>query len=95
MQRVLVRTIEQCKKLPESFIKERAEVTNGGSVVRRNAKKENNFALFEPYLTKIIDLCLQKAELLGYTDHPYDAMLDDYEEGLTTKQVEAYFTELK
>lgn len=93
--RLLKRSIDEYKKLPESFIKERSESVDHATMAWRNARKNNDFNSFEPHLTKIIDLCLQKAELIGYKDHPYDVMIDHYEEGLTTKQVEEYFETLK
>ena len=37
----------------------------------------------------------QMAEYLSYTKSPYDALLDQYEEGLTSKDVESFFTEIK
>ena len=33
----------------------------------------------------------QKAEYLGYDEHPYDALLDLYEEGLTGGQITDMF----
>ena len=36
----------------------------------------------------------RKADLLGYKDHPYDALLDEYEPGSTTKDVQALFSDL-
>ena len=35
------------------------------------------------------------AECLGYEDHPYDALLDQYEPGMKTAQVRVIFEELK
>ena len=32
---------------------------------------------------------------LGYEKHPYDALLDEYEEGLTTSEAEAFFSQIK
>jgi carboxypeptidase Taq len=40
-------------------------------------------------------MCRQKADFLGYADHPYDALLDLYEEGLTTKDLDTLFGNLK
>jgi Zn-dependent M32 family carboxypeptidase len=43
---------------------------------------------------KIIELSKKKSELLGYEKHPYDALLDEYEEDLTTEMVESYFEKI-
>lgn len=37
----------------------------------------------------------QKVDYVGYKDHPYDALLDLYEEGMSTKKLDTLFAELK
>ena len=51
--------------------------------------------MFLPLLEKIITMCRQKADFLGYAEHPYDAHLDLYEEGLTTRDLDILFGGLK
>ncbi|MDP3882206.1 MAG: carboxypeptidase M32 [Nanoarchaeota archaeon] len=93
--RVLKRTLKYYQKLPPDFIEEFTRVVNESNVEWRKARSNNDFSLFAPYLEKIINLSKKKADLLGYTEHPYDALLDEFEEGLTTKEVEAYFSKIK
>lgn len=93
--RVLVRALEQYEKLPPRFIEDFEKLTSEATVVWRKAKETNNFKLYEPYLTKIFDMNKKLAEYLGYKDSPYDALLDQFEEGLTSKQVESFFAEIK
>lgn len=81
--------------LPTSFVEKFARVTSEAQVVWDQAKKQNNFTLFLPTLEEVIDLNKQKAEYFGYTDHPYDALLDIYEPEMTTKEVGKVFTQLK
>lgn len=81
--------------LPSEFVEEFAQVTSQALTVWRKAKKENAFELFAPFLDRIIQLCQQKAEYLGYKDHPYDALLDLYEPEMTTKEVDKIFTDLE
>jgi carboxypeptidase Taq len=42
-----------------------------------------------------VDLVREKASLLGFKDHPLDALLDEYDPGLTTKEVSTLFSALK
>lgn len=93
--RVLKREVKKLKKLPDDFIREFQETTNQAQVVWRKAKKENNFKKFQPYLEKIVVLNQKKAEYLGYPSHPYDALVDLYEEGWTTDDFEKFFTDIK
>jgi len=82
------------KKLPTAFVQEFARLTSESIFIWDKAKREDNFALFEPQLIKIIEMLRKKAEYFGYTEHPYDALLDEYEPGMTTKEVDVLFSEL-
>ncbi len=81
--------------LPVEFVQEFAKLSSTATEVWKKARKENNFKLFLPYLTKIVEMNKKKAELLGYKDHPYDALLDLYEPNMKTKEVDALFEPLK
>src|SRR5262249_5819478 len=71
------------------------ETTSSAHTVWVEARASKNFKLFEPLLGKIISLNQQMAEALGYEDSPYDALLDEYEPGLTVKQLDPLFERLK
>jgi len=64
-------------------------------VVWREARKKSDFAMFKPYLEKMVDLKRQEAEKLGYQGHPYNALMDRYEEGITTEDVDRIFSPLR
>lgn len=93
--RVLKRALKQYEKLPPEFLEEWSKTTNEAHIVWKNAKKNNDFPSFAPLLEKIVKLCQQKAEYLGYPEHPYDALLDEYEEGWKTAEAESYFDSLR
>lgn len=81
--------------LPKKFVKEFAKLSSQAVLAWRTAKTENSFAKFAPFLEKLISLSRKKADLLGYQNHPYDALLDLYEPEVTTKQVSQIFSRLK
>jgi carboxypeptidase Taq len=81
----------QDSALPVSFVEEFTETTSKAMLVWREARKQSNFPLFKPHLQAIVDLCRKKADLLGYKNHPYDALLDLYEPTLTTDEVSELF----
>src|SRR5262249_19551827 len=60
-----------------------------------DARKNADYAAFAPWLTKTLDLKKQEAECLGYDEHPYDALLEDYEPGETTAQITQMFAQLR
>ncbi len=89
------RDFTRATKLPSSFVKTFSQVTSEASQIWATAKKESNFKLFAPFLQKIIDLSREKAAILGFEEHPYDALLEGYEPCMTTKRVDGIFAGLK
>lgn len=51
--------------------------------------------MFAPFLEKIIDYQKKYIQRIGYSEHPYDALLDEYEEGMTVAKLEPFFNSLK
>ncbi|BEP18686.1 carboxypeptidase M32 [Pyrofollis japonicus] len=92
--RVMKRRIRIAKAIPEELVRKEAKITSEATVVWREAKKKSDFNMFKPYLEQIVEIQREKAERLGYEEHPYDALLDLYEEGLRTRDVERVFEEL-
>ena len=78
-------------KLPISFVKEFSLVTSEAAQVWAIAKKENNFKLFLPFLEKIIAMNRKKAEIYGFEEHPYDALIECYEPCMTSKRITTIF----
>jgi len=93
--RVLVRSLKFYEKLPPAFIEEFEKLTNTATVIWRSAKEKNSYKMFEPSLTKIFDMNRKAAEYLGYDSSPYDALLDQFEEGLSSGEVEVFFNQIR
>ncbi len=85
----------KAKKLPEKFVKEFAKLCAQSLKPWTSAKQDNAFNRFAPFLERLVDKCREKAEILGYQDHPYDALLNEYEPGTTKKDITALFNVLK
>ncbi len=81
--------------LPVKFVEEFAQLVSQSLEVWRHARKENSFQQFAPFLEKIVTMSRRKADLLGYQDHPYDALLDLFEPDITTKDVSQLFGSLR
>jgi carboxypeptidase Taq len=82
------------KKIPAAFVHTLSSAINVGYHAWIQARRENSFSSFEKPLQTIIDLKKQEADLLGYEKHPYDALMNDYDKGLTTTIVDKLFAEL-
>ena len=59
------------------------------------ARKNSDFASFAPHLEKLLSLSRQMADLWGYADQPYDALLEGYEPGWLTRDVTTLFAKLR
>ncbi len=93
--RVLQRSIRIFKSLPPWIVAEYSKVTQEATMAWREAKEKNDYNIFKPYLGKIVELARKAADYLGWEEHPYDALLDLFEEGLRTRDVDQLFTPLE
>jgi carboxypeptidase Taq len=89
------RDFEKEAKLPSSFVKECAKNSSSSLSTWSEAKQQKNFSLFAPYLEKTVALARKKTKLLGYKEHPYDALLDFYEPDMSVAKLTPLFSELK
>jgi carboxypeptidase Taq len=89
--REMFRRYRRAVRLPEALVTEFTRQTGIAHQTWAKARKNSDFSLFEESLTKIIELGREKAEKTGYEEHPYDALLDEYEPWMKTAEVEAVF----
>ena len=92
--RLIQRDLDYYTRVPPTLIEELQRTATDATVVWREARKRSDYARFRPYLEKIVELKRQEAERLGYNGHPYNALLDKYEEALTIKDVDRVFSTL-
>jgi carboxypeptidase Taq len=83
------------KKYSTDFVVELSNETSKAFPNWVKAREENNPSVFLPNLEKLVDLKRREADFLGYEDHPYDALMDDYEPGVKSKDIDVLFTEVR
>lgn len=93
--KVTLRDYNQARKLPAALVTELSKATTLGRQAWAKARQENDFAAFVPYLERNIQLAKEVADHLGYEEHPYDALVDRSEPGMTASQLRTLFDELK
>ncbi|AZI42525.1 carboxypeptidase M32 [Deinococcus psychrotolerans] len=93
--RVTRRDFDKATKLPTAFVEDVSQARNEAHHAWIKARADNDFASFAPYLERVLSLTRQYAELIGYDQHPYDALLDDYEPGMKTAHVRQIFADLR
>jgi len=87
--------VMKSKKLPPEFVEELSRVTSLASTAWEKAREENDFKLFEPHLKKIVKLKRKEAGYIGLPGHPYNSLLDTYEEGMTVEELKPKLENIK
>lgn len=92
--RVIKRDLDYYTKVPPELLEDLQRTATEATVVWREARRKSDFPMFKGYLEKIVDLKKQEAEKLGYKGHPYNALMNRFEEELTTNDVDRVFSPL-
>ena len=93
--REIRRAYDKATKLPEELVEEKARHKSQALQVWQEARAENDFEKFKPYLEKTVELTCKTAEYYGYDENIYDALLDIYEPGMTVAQLDPLFAGLR
>ncbi len=80
---VLKREIDHAQRMPLELIERKSRVSSDAYDVWRKCRQEADYPPLAPYYSELFLIARESAEALGYKDHPYDALIDQYEEGST------------
>lgn len=86
---------EIVRRIPVELTARKATLAPVSEQVWAEAKQKNDFASFAPYLQQMLDLVRQQAEAVGYSSHPFDALVFEYEPSVTAASLKVLFGELK
>jgi carboxypeptidase Taq len=89
--RVLNREITKQTKIPKELTEAESLERIRGNMVWRQAREKSDFTMYAPHLKNMIEIKKQIAEKIGYEKHPYDALLDTFEEELTVDDLDKVF----
>ncbi len=93
--RVTRRDWEKARRVPTELRVEMTRTAAGGHHAWVEARENNDFASFLPYLRANVELKRRYIECFEPADLPYTALLDDYEPGMTTTEVREVFAVLR
>jgi carboxypeptidase Taq len=93
--RVTHRNWEKARKVPSELAAEIARAASIGQEAWVQARKRSDFSAFAPYLTRNLELARRYVECFDEFDCAYDALLDDFDPGMTTAATRRLFDELK
>lgn len=86
---------DRSKKIPPEKYQAYVVLTSQAESVWEEAKEKADFPMFQPYLEKIVAANREFIELWGYEGHPYNALLDMYEPGMTTQKLDKLFADVR
>jgi len=89
--RLSLQDLEKNKKLSPAFVEELSKQQSECFNAWIEARRKNDFSVFAPSLTKMVALKKKQAELYGYKENAYDALLDDYEKDATVAMLDPIF----
>ena len=93
--RVAKKAYEEGTKIPAEVVREMSELKESAAAIWAQARKENHFDKFAPYLKRLIELQKKVIDYRGSKENPYDLLLDDYEAGMKMEVYDAFFNKLK
>ena len=95
--RQLRRNYQRATKLPGDLVAERAETASMARAQWAQARKDNCFDDFRPWLEKLILLQRRAAECYGWPaeGEPWDALADGYEPESSARQITGLFAPLR
>ena len=92
---LMKKSFEQISRIPQEEYVAYQVLLNEADSVWRKAKAENDFDSFAPVLEKIFDYNRKFAGYYNPQLPAYDALLNEYEEGLTMQTLDAFFAQLR
>lgn len=92
---LLRKSVEQLSRIPQEEYVAYSVLLNQADVVWKKAKNTNDFPAFAPYLEEIVSYNRRFAGYYNPNLAPYDALLNEYEEGLNSATLDEFFAQLR
>ncbi|WP_147105449.1 carboxypeptidase M32 [Tateyamaria sp. syn59] len=93
--REIKRSYDRASKVPANLAAQIARVTSNAQGKWAEAREADDYAAFAPVLAEVIALKREEGAALANGGDIYDAMLEDYEPGTTSADLEAMFGALR
>src|SRR5207245_3744035 len=92
--RLIRRLHARALKVPRRLVGRLASTVTLAQDAWREAREQASFSLFQPWLEQVVRLKREEAQALG-TPVAYDSLLDEFEPGFTSAQLDALFVPLE
>ena len=84
-------SFDRSRKLPQELVEQSSTASSLAKAAWAEARQTADFSKFAPHLETLLDIARQKADLWGYPNEPYDALLEGYERAAKTCDVAQLF----
>lgn len=99
---ILQKVLRECEenysrssKIPNQEYREFVMLQVKSEAVWQEAREKDDFSLFQPYLEKMVEINIRFAEYWGYDKNRYDALLHNYEPGMTVETLDKVFPKVR
>lgn len=82
-------------KTPPRWVRRNAQAVACADTAWGKARAAADFRIFAPHLQKLLDLKLEYVSFFEPAEHPYDILLDRFDEGMTCSVLTRLFSRLK
>ena len=89
------RHYDRSARLPTALVEAFERAKSHADAAWQRARELSDFAMFAPHLERVFGLTKQMAELWGYEQSPYDALLEGFEPGAREAQLTELFAVLR
>ena len=89
------RDYDRATRVPAEWVEKHARVAAAAHQAWQEARASSAYTVFQPHLEAIVQLEQEYARFFELISHPYDALIDPYEPGIRTSEVQAMFDVLR
>lgn len=86
---------QRTAKLSQDFVVRRSMACSNAYHTWLKAREANDFSIFKNALEGVVEIKREEAEIIGYKEHPYDALLGEFEPGYTAAMLDTLFSDVK
>lgn len=93
--KVASKDYDKATKVPSEYIAKFAKLTARGHESWAKAREASDFSIFQKDLGEIVEMRKEYISFFPPADHPYDTLLDEFEPGMKTAEVQEIFVTLR
>ncbi len=92
---ITIKHQNRSNKLSTDFVIRQSKAVSEGYHAWLKAREAKDYNIFKESFRTLIELKKEECELVGYKDHPYEALMDQFEPGAKVKDLDILFTDVK